>query len=97
MSERFNQLVANHGRLRAQIAVQRSHLAQQASDIQERLSVVDRGVGAVRRVVRNPLLIVGGVALIAWVGPKRLVQWASRSAIFYSSAKRVVQLMRPSP
>ena len=97
MSERFDQLIAHHGRLRAQIAVQRSHLAQQANDIQGSLSGVDRSVVAVRKLVRNPLLIVGGVALIAWVGPKRLVRWVSQGAIFYSSAKRVVQLMRPNP
>jgi YqjK-like protein len=94
MSERFDQLNAHHGNLKARLAVQRQHLSQQAQEIESRLSSLDRGIGAIRTAARNPALIVGGIALVAWAGPKRLLGWATRGALFYSTAKRVLRMVR---
>jgi hypothetical protein len=89
MSERFNQLQSHHASLRAQCAVQREHLGETADDIERRLAGVDRGVKVVRGLMRKPMLIVGAVALIAILGPRRLIGWASRGAVLYSTARRL--------
>jgi hypothetical protein len=34
------------------------------------------------------------VALVALVGPKRLMRWATRGALIYSTAKRFIRLRR---
>jgi hypothetical protein len=39
-------------------------------------------------------LIAGGVALVALLGPRRVLGWATRSALFYSTAKRVMGMVR---
>jgi hypothetical protein len=88
MSERFKQLSARHSSLRDRCALQRQELSQQAQQIERHLSGVDRAVNAVRAVARSPLLIVGGIATIALLRPRRLVRWASRGALFYSTARR---------
>lgn len=94
MSERFDQLVAQQGNLRMRCAAQRRHLAQSAREIETHLVGVDRSVNTVRKVVRNPLWIAGGVALVTLLGPRRLLGWATRGALFYSTAKRVVRMVR---
>jgi hypothetical protein len=92
MSDRFDQLSVHHGNLRAHCALQRQHLAKTALEIESQLGGVDRGVSLVRNVVRSPALIMGGVALVALVGPKRLLRWASRGALFYTTARRLLRL-----
>ena len=91
-SERFNQLAAKHAKLRLQSAVQRGQLSATMNDIEERLGGVDRGISATTRLLKNPAVLVGGVALIALIGPRRLMSWASRGALVYSTAKRFMRL-----
>ncbi|HEY0939217.1 MAG TPA: YqjK family protein [Steroidobacter sp.] len=93
-SERFNQLAAKHSQLRLRAAMQRRELGATMSQIEHHLSSVDRGIDAAQRWIKNPVVIVGGVALVALVGPKRLMRWASRGALFYSTAKRFIRLRR---
>ena len=93
-SERFNQLTAKHSNLRLRSAVQRRELGSTMNDIEQHLSGLDRGIGAAQRWVKNPALIVGAVAVVALVGPKRLLGWASRGALVYSTAKRLMRLRR---
>jgi hypothetical protein len=95
-SERFNQLVAKHGNLRQRSALQRRQLGATMQQIEHQLSGLDRGIGAAQRLIKNPAVIVGGVALVALVGPKRLMRWVSRGALIYSTAKRFARLRRPS-
>ncbi|MDY6944394.1 MAG: YqjK family protein [Pseudomonadota bacterium] len=94
-SERFNQLIAKHSNLRLRSAVQRRELGTTMNDIEHHLSGLDRGIGAARRLVKNPAVLVGAVALVALVGPKRLVGWASRGALIYTTARRFLRLRRP--
>jgi hypothetical protein len=91
-SERFNQLAAKHSNLRLRAAVQRRELGTTMNEIEHQLSGVDRGIARVSRVLRNPAVIVGGVALVAMVGPKRLMRWITKGAVLYSTAKRVIRL-----
>ena len=92
MSDRFDQLTAHHSNLRVRCALQRQHLANVGKEIEQQLSGVDRGVKLVRNVVRSPALVMGGVAVIALLGPKRLLRWASRGALFYTTARRLLRL-----
>jgi YqjK-like protein len=94
VSERLDQLVAQHGSLKQRCATERMQLVQSAREIEGHLAGVDRGVNAVRKVMRNPLWIAGGVALVTFLGPRRLLGWATRSALFYSTAKRVMRMVR---
>ncbi|MET0534430.1 MAG: YqjK family protein [Steroidobacter sp.] len=93
-SERFNQLAAKHSNLRLRAAVQRRELGSTMNDIEHQLSGFDRGISTATRVLKNPAVIVGGVALVAMVGPKRLMRWATKGALVYSTAKRLLRLRR---
>jgi YqjK-like protein len=92
VSERFDQLVAKHKSLRARIDLERHHLGQTVQHIEQQLGGVDRGVTVVRNLVSKPALIVGGVALLALIGPRRVLRWLSRGAMFVATARRVMQL-----
>jgi hypothetical protein len=94
MSKRFDQLSAKHRALLERCALQRAHLGETANDIDAQLGNVDRSVAVVRRIVSQPVLIVGGIALVVLAGPKRLLRFASRAVLFYSTARRVAGLVR---
>lgn len=93
-SERFNQLAAKHSNLRLRASVQRRELGATMNDIEHQLSGIDRGLARATRVLKNPAVIVGGVALVAMVGPKRLMRWITKGAVLYSTAKRFIRLRR---
>lgn len=93
-SERFNQLAAKHSSLRLRSAVQRQQLGETMNEIEHQLSGVDRGIARTTRVLKNPAVIVGGIAIVAMVGPKRLVRLLTRGAVIYSTAKRLMRLRR---
>lgn len=93
-SERFNQLAAKHANLRLRAAVQRRELGDHVHEIEHQLGGVDRGIARATRVLKNPAVIVGGVALVAMLGPKRLMRWFTKGAVLYSTAKRVIRLRR---
>lgn len=91
-SERFNQLAAKHSNLRLRAAVQRRELGTTMNEIEHTVSGLDRGIARATRVLKNPVVIVGGVALVAMVGPKRLMRWITKGALLYSTAKRFIRL-----
>jgi hypothetical protein len=96
VSQRFDQLSAHHSNLLARCAVQRRQLGESAEEIEHELGRVDRGLAAVRRVLRHPAMIGGAVAVVALVGPRRLLRWATRGLMWYSTARSLIRLRRES-
>jgi hypothetical protein len=96
VSQRFDQLSAHHSNLLARCAVQRRQLGESAEEIEHELGRVDRGLAAVRRVLRHPAMIGGAVAVVALVGPRRLLRWATKGLMWYSTARSLVRLRRES-
>lgn len=94
MSERFDQLITQHSNLRLRSAVQRRQLGETMHEIEHHLSGLDRGITAARRLVHSPAVIAGGVAIFALLGPRRLMRWATRGVLVYSTAKRFMRLRR---
>lgn len=92
MSQRFEQLSAHHSNLLARCAVQRRQLGESAEEIEHELGRVDRGLAMVRGVLRSPAMIGGAVAVVALVGPKRLLRWSTRALMFYSTARQLLRL-----
>lgn len=91
-SERFNQLTAKHANLRVRSAVQRRQLGSTMNEIEHHLSGLDRGIGAATRLIKNPAVLVGGVAVVALLGPRRLMRWLTKGALVYSTARRFMRL-----
>jgi YqjK-like protein len=96
MSQRFDQLSAHHSNLLARCAVQRQQLGESAEEIEHELGRLDRGVAVVRRVLRHPAMIGGAIAVVALVGPKRLLRWATSGLMLYSTARNLLRLRRES-
>ena len=93
MSERERELAARRQALRAQSAIQREHLSRTVEDIETRLAGIDRGIGIVRHIVRKPVVLAGGIALIALIGPRRLLRIAGRSAVLFATGRRVMRIL----
>jgi hypothetical protein len=97
VSERFNQLSARHQELRLRSAAQRRELAQITGDIEQRLGGVDRTMQTLRSFARNPVVIAGAFAVLAMVGPKRLLGYASRGAVLMSTARQLLASGKQRP
>lgn len=91
MSEREEQLALRRESLRARSAVQRHHLGNTTAEIEEHLGGLDRGIGMVRSVVSNPVLIAAAISLVVLIGPRRLLGWAGRGALLWSAARRMLR------
>jgi hypothetical protein len=96
MSRRFDQLSARHSNLLARVAVQRRQLGETAQEIEHELGRVDRGVAAIRRVLASPALIGGAIAVVALVGPRRLLRWSTKGLMMYSTARQLLRLRHES-
>jgi hypothetical protein len=96
VSRRFDQLSAQHSQLLARIAVQRRQLAETGEEIEHELGRVDRGIAAVRRVLSSPALIGGAIAVVALVGPGRLLRWSTKGLVMYSTARQLLRFRRES-
>lgn len=96
MSQRFDQLKGHHSNLLARCAVQRRQLGESAAEIEHELGRVERGLATVRRVLRSPAMIGGAIAVVALVGPRRLLRWGTNGLMLYSSARQLLRLRRES-
>lgn len=96
MSKRFDQLSAHHSNLLARCAVQRRQLGESAEEIEHELGRLDRGVAVVRRVLRSPAMIGGAITVVALVGPRRMLRWATSGLMWYSTARNLLRLRRES-
>jgi hypothetical protein len=91
VSDREELLAARREALLARSAVQRSHLADVAADIEQRLGGLDRGINMVRSAARQPLFIAGAIAAVVLVGPRRLLHWLGRGALLWSTSRRLLR------
>ncbi len=94
MNERTRTLAQRRSALRAHCALQREELAHIADSIEGRLGAVDHGINLVRRYATRPALLVGGIALLTLIGPRRLLSWAGRGAVFLTAGRRIFRLLR---
>lgn len=92
MSERFDQLMAQHRELLARCDAQRRQMSSIGRQVDRQLAGVDRTIDKVRALARSPLLIAGGIAVIALIGPRRLWRLSGRGAMFYATASRFLRL-----
>jgi hypothetical protein len=95
MSERQRELAARREALRAESALQREFLGRAVNDVESRLVGLDRGIDIARRVASKPVVLAGGIALIALIGPKRLLRIAGKSAMLFATGKRVMRMLGP--
>jgi hypothetical protein len=94
MSQRERQLEQRRTELLAESAIQREQLAYLARDLEMRLAGIDRGIRAARAFAKKPAVIVGAIALIAMIGPKRLLRFATRSAGLIATGRQITRLLR---
>jgi hypothetical protein len=83
-------IVRRRAALVAQAATQRDELGRLIGPWQKSLAFVDRGIEIVQRLRAHPLAIAAGVALLVWMGRRRLSRWAGRIGVvwqLYSSLR----------
>ena len=77
--------------LQLKCAAQRESLDEISGDLQFRLRHIDRGLELAKRLTSTPLLLAGGLALLAFVGPGRFVRWASRGLLVASAVRKLTR------
>ena len=97
MSDRQRELAAKRRALIAESSAQRQQLAVLAGGIKERLAGVDHGIEVVRTIAKKPTVIAGAIAMVSFIGPRRLFSAVTRSAMFLSLGRRAFTMLRSSP
>lgn len=90
MSDRRTQLAARRRELLDKSDRQRRSLATHVQQIEARLRGVDHVIGLARRFIAQPLLLAGALATVMMIGPKRLIAWAGRGLVLFSTGRRLL-------
>lgn len=96
MSDRQLELAARRHALIAQSTLQREQLKVLAGDVKERLAGIDRGIEVARAIAKKPAVVAGAIAMISFIGPRRVLRAVTRSAMFIATSRRVLTMFRGS-
>jgi hypothetical protein len=94
MSARLQELRSKREALLIRSAQQRGQLSDEVHELETQLQGIDRGLAMARRIVKHPMMLAGGIALVALIGPRKILRIASRGAAVYSTGRRVLGLIR---
>jgi len=94
MSDRRSELQERRRELLQESESQRRSLAQTTRELELRLQGIDHVINLARRFVAQPVLIAGGLAAIVMIGPRRLLAWAGRGIVLFSTGRRLFKRIR---
>jgi len=80
--------------LHARCEAQRTLLAEQVNQIEQRFHRTDAVLGSIRNVLTKPSVVAGGLALLMNVGRAGWWSKLSRVAVLFATARRVYQLFK---
>ena len=80
--------------LQARCEAQRTVLAEQLYEIENRLEGTDRVMGAISNVMSRPALLAGGAAMILAIGRGGWWSRLSRGVVLFATARRAYQLFK---
>lgn len=82
-------LMIRRQRLLDQVAAQRATLAQSIEPWRVPLAVADQGLSALRYVKRHPVLLTGGIALLAVFRPRHGWLWLQRGLLAWQAVRKL--------
>lgn len=91
--DHLSDLAARRARLQRKAQLQREQLGAHVLAIEERLGSGAGGLLNARFLFQKPALIVGGAALLFFVGPRRVLALAGRALFLFSAARRLIRLI----
>lgn len=94
MTDRRSELESRRRELLAKSAAQRGLLATSTRDIESRLRGLDHVIDLTRRFVAQPVLLASALTTVMLIGPKRLLSWAGRALVLFSTGRRLLRRMR---
>ena len=89
MSNRVGELARRRKRLQDRGAAQRAELREIRGELQHDLRFIDRGIEVARRLTSTPIVLIVGLAALAFIGPRGAVRWISRAALVATSIRRL--------
>lgn len=89
MNAKLTELANRRAALVARAAAQRAVLSQAYAPWRGPLAIVDQGLVALRYIRSHPALLVGVVALVAVLRPKRVAQWLERGWVAWGAVLAV--------
>jgi hypothetical protein len=89
VSDREVELARRRNQLQDRAAAQRAELRELRGELQHDLRFVDRGIDVARRLTSTPMLLIVGLAALAFIGPRGALRWISRAALVATSIRRL--------
>lgn len=94
MSDRVRELAARQAALQLRCAVQRRAVTQEVHSIEVRFDSVDRAVKLARVMLRNPVVIAGGVIALLVFGRLGGLRLLGQAALLALGARHSLQVFK---
>ena len=94
MNAKRIELAERRAALVARAAIQRAELLQALAPWRRPLAVVDQCLAPVRYIGSHPALLVGAMAFMAVIRPKRMARWLQSGWWVWRTARAVKQGLR---
>lgn len=91
MNPKLLQLALDKQRLQMQSTAQRAALAVAGVGVAPLFAAADTVRDGVRWLVRNPIWVVGAVAVLFVARPRRMARWVRRGIVAWQAWRRVQQ------
>lgn len=91
MNPKQLQLALDKQRLQMQSTTQRAALAVAGAGVAPLFAAADTVRDGFRWLVRNPVWVVGGVAVLVVAQPRRMARWVRRGIVAWQAWRRVQQ------
>jgi hypothetical protein len=90
MSNRLGELAERRTRLQLRCARQRDELEQLVAQIEAPIHRIDNAIVRLQDFARRPAVILGTLATLFVVGPRKLMRVAGKSWFWISTVRRLV-------
>ncbi|HYM34649.1 MAG TPA: YqjK family protein [Steroidobacteraceae bacterium] len=92
MKSTAKQLAMRRQELLALGEQQRLQLVAQGNDVEMRLTNIDRVIDVVRSFATRPIVLIAAAAGAILLGPRRILTWVSRGAMFLTMFRKLREL-----
>jgi hypothetical protein len=94
MNSRSQQLAARRLQLQQRCEVQRTTTATLIQQALTPLQSIDAGWASARQFLIHPLTLAGGGVLALFIGPRRILRFASRAWLLTAAVRRLIGLIK---
>jgi hypothetical protein len=90
MSNRLHELAERRARLQLRCASQRNEIEQLVAQVEAPIHRIDNAIVRLQDFIKRPAVLLSSLAVLFFVGPRKLMRVAGKSWFWISTVRRLV-------